>query len=855
MTIIPSTNIGLQTPTVTDPNLVGNLNTQAIINAEMQQYEQPILNLQNQQKTLNGNISDYQQINTDLTSLQTAANALSTSSDWQQMQATSSDSTVASATATQGTPAGSIQFVVQQLAAADTLVSAGSVSSTSDVVTSSPDLLLSQGGSQIGFSSLASSGLTLGQHTIKVTQASQAAQTVGSTDLSTSVSSSAPVTIGSTNDTITASVNGGTAQTFTIASGTYSSAASLAAAVNSAVSGAGLSAGINANGQLVLATANQGSTQSLQVTGGTALASLGLSTMASAATGVDGIVSVDGGAAQDVGTVSAGQALTLTASTGAIDATVVSAPPVAGGSLLQVGSLTATDVSTGNGSLADVVNNINAAGTGITASSVQTGTDSYVLQLTSSKTGSSNDLSVGTSAFTSAFGGWNVVQAGTDAKITVGSGANPYSLTSATDTFTGLLPGLSVTAEQTSTTPVTITVSPDGQTLANNVQSLVSAANTVLGDIQQYAGYDATTKQGGPLMGSAILQDLKNQIQGIVASTTGTSTLGNAESVGITLSKDGTLKFDQATFLSAFSANPTQVANMFTEGGTFAPTNTAYTGQVTVGSAQTATQSGIYDVTISQSAQQAVDTGSTFTVPSGGGSPTVSTPETLTIAMGGTSVDYTTTTGESLASIASGLNAALAKGDLAMSAQVVNVTGGQALQLESADYGTGASFTVSSTATGSGTTGLAGTSGSTTFSGVNVAGTIDGIAATGIGQSLSLPTTASSPAAGLSLDVTTTGITSSTDLGSLTYSPGIAQSLADVADGLSNATSGSITTTIKNLQNQALGLNPQIQMYQNIAAEEQKMLTDRYSQLQVTLGQLQNQSSSLASALSGIPGI
>jgi len=70
---------------------------------------------------------------------------------------------------------------------------------------------------------------------------------------------------------------------------------------------------------------------------------------------------------------------------------------------------------------------------------------------------------------------------------------------------------------------------------------------------------------------------------------------------------------------------------------------------------------------------------------------------------------------------------------------------------------------------------------------------------------------------------------------------------------MSNVASGSVTQTINSLQSQSQGLNPQIQFYANIAAEEQKMLTMQFSQLQTTLGSLQNQSQSLSSALAGLP--
>jgi len=56
--------------------LVSGLNTQSIISAEMAVYEQPLNNLQTEQSTINTKITDYQAINTQLLSLQQAADAL-----------------------------------------------------------------------------------------------------------------------------------------------------------------------------------------------------------------------------------------------------------------------------------------------------------------------------------------------------------------------------------------------------------------------------------------------------------------------------------------------------------------------------------------------------------------------------------------------------------------------------------------------------------------------------------------------------------------------------------------------------------------------------------------------------------
>jgi flagellar hook-associated protein 2 len=837
MTVVPS-SIG--TPSVVDYGLESGLNTQQIIQAELQPYQEPETDLQNQQTTINSNVSDYQQINSDLLTLQTDASKLATSSGWDVRQATSSDNDVITADAASGTPAGSLQLVVQQLATASSVVSSGTVASTSQIVDSEPSFLVSQGGG-LGFASLAAgTGLTLGSHAVEVTQSSQAASTTGTVALG-SQTSGIDVPSGAT---VAVTVDG-TAYNLAIAPSPTGgdSGSALLTAVKNAISAAGasgvLQAGYGANGNLILSTVDQGSSQSLQVTGGTALSALGLAAMASASTGVDGVVSVDG-TSTTLSTVTPGGAVALNGPNGTdITGTIVasSAQSQVNSSLLTTGSISATNVSTGNGSLADVVANINAAGLGVTASAVQTGPDQYLLQLSSSTTGTDSALSVDMNAFaSSSLGTLNVASAGQNAEVLVG-GAGGYAFQSQTNTVTGLLPGLSVTLEAASADPVTVTVSPDASAATTAVQNVVDDANAVLSDIQTDAGYNAQTKTAGPLMGSAVLQSVTNEIQSIFASVSGSSTLGNALNIGLSLS-GGQVSFDQSTFQSAFAANPTQVAAMFTQDGTFAPASPTYTGEVSLSYAGNTTQTGTYDVNVSQSATQATDTGAVLA------SASVSTAEQLGVSMGSQSAQYTTTSGESLTDVAAGLNAAFASAGLSLSAQVAD--SGQQLVLTSDDYGSQSAFTVTSTDAAAGSTGLAGT-----FSGTDVAGTINGVAATGQGQFLSAPL--SDPTlAGLSVQVTTPGLSTPTDLGSITYQPGIAQSLTSLARAMSDPTEGQITQTIKSLQNQSTGLNSQIAFYANIVSQEQTMLLKQYANLEETIGTLKNQGSALTAELAQI---
>jgi flagellar hook-associated protein 2 len=835
MTIVPS---AISNPSVVDFGLESGLNTQQIIQAELQPYQQPETDLQKQQATLNSNVSDYQQINSDLMTLQTDASNLSLASGWNARTATSSNDGVVTATAAPGTPAGTLQFVVQQLATASSLVSSGTVASTSQIVDSQPSLLVSQGGG-LGFASLGGTGLTLGAHTIEVTQSSQAASSTGTLALGSA--SGFAVTTG-TNDTIAVNVNG-TTYNLTLAASAGESGSALLTSVQNAITAAGgsgvLQAGYDANGHLILSTVNQGSTQNLQVTGGTALATLGLATMGSAATGVDGVISVDG-TANTLTTVTAGGPLTLNGAAGAVvTGTVIAgtSQSQANSSLLSAGSITATSISTGNGSLADIVANINSAGLGVTASSVQTGPNQFLLQMSSSTTGTASALSVDMNAFSgSSLGTLNVASAGKNAEVLVG-GTGGFALQSQTNTVTGLLPGLSINLLSASANPVTVAVAPDAAAATSAVQNLIDDANTVLSDIQTDAGYNAATKTGGPLMGSAPLQTVTNEIQAIFASINGSSTLGNALNVGISLT-GGQVQFDATKFQAAFAANPTQVANMFTQDGIFAPTSPTYTGEVSLSFAGNTSKAGTYDVQISQSAAQATDTGAILA------SGSVTVPEQLTVTMGSDTAQYATAGGESLSDVAAGLNSAFASAGMRVSAQVIN--GGQQLVLTSDDYGSNSSFTVSSSNAVAGATGLVGT-----FTGADVAGTINGVAATGQGQFLNGPL--SDPTlAGMSVQVTTPGISTLTDLGSITYTPGIAQSLTSLANAMSDPTRGEITQTVQNLQAQSTGLNSQINFYANIVATEQTMLLNQYAKLEETIGTLKNQGSALTSELAQI---
>jgi flagellar hook-associated protein 2 len=798
-------------------------------------YQTPITNLQNQQTTLKGQVSDYQTLNSDLQSIQTAAQALNTTSQWNLATATSSDSSVATATSSAGAQTGTLGFTVAQLAQGNVLLSSGGVSSEAATVTSASSILAATGGAGIGFSNLsAGSGLSLGSHTITVQQSSAAAELAGTPGASTTIQTGV-------NDTLDLSV-GGQDYTLTLQPGQNLTPTQLVSEINAAATTAGapVTASLSSTGSLVLQTNAQGSDATIEATAeSTAAASLGLPT-GQEAVGTDAIVSVDG-TTTDLSSLAAGGTVTLNAPSGTITATV-SDTPSAAGSLISAGTADAALVSTGNGSLSALVQNLNGAGLGLSATAVQEASGDYRLQVAASQTGLSGSVSLDTSGLSSgSLGAISTITDAQDAEVTVG-GASGYTLQSSTNTFNSLMPGTAVTVAALGS--ATVTVSPNATGEATAVQTLVNAANQALSDISSLAGYNESTKTAGPLMGSAVVESIQQSILSAVASAAGSSGLGSPSAAGITLTSEGTITFDQSTFETAYANNPTAVAALFSAGGTYAPSAPATAGQVSLLYAGTNTPSGTYALSITQSATQASDAGATL---SGG---VVTAPETLSISSDGSSASYTTAAGESLDSIATGLNNAFSANGLALSAVVSD----NELSVESINYGSAATFSISSSAPGSGTTGLGGATANdpTTYAGTDVAGTINGEAATGNGQVLAA--SSSGDLDGLSFLVTTPGVSSATSIGSYAYTPGLAQQLASIGDTASNASSGSLTNEINGLSNESTGLNSQITNYTSLEESQQTLLTNRFAQMETTLGTLKNESSELSSQISDLSG-
>jgi flagellar hook-associated protein 2 len=823
-----ASTIGASTTSSTSAisGLGSGIDTASIINALMAINGQTKTTLQTQQGLISTKISDYQDLNSKMLSLQSAARALQGVGDWQQLVASSTNSTVATAVATGGGSAGSLTFSVANLASANVLATGQPVTSTSSIVASAP-IFVASGGYALGLRTVSGdASLSLGSHTIAVTQASSGASVTGSGP-ATSTTISAGV-----NDTFSAVLNGQSVS-YQLAAGTYSTS-QLATALATASGGALTATADPATGALTVSSANEGSAASLQVTGGNALGSLGLSAGASAQ-GSDGIISVDG-QSTTLSSLVPGGAVTLSSGNGGSVTAVLDGH-------LAVGTMSGSQVAVGDGSLSSVVSAINAANQGVSASAIRTGDNAYRLQLSSQATGANARINIDASAFAGA-GGLHTVAAGADALLHVG-GVDGYDVASSTNTITGLMPGVDVTITGTTTAdnPVTVNAAADSSGLADSVNTFVTSANTLLDQLNTYGGYNASTQVAGDLMGDAALMTLRRQVLSLVSTVrTGPSGTG-VDTAGIDLTSDGHLSFDRTAFATAFAKDPAGTAARFSAGGTLTSSSSAYAGSVAFVYAPGKVAAGAYDVTISQSATKAALTGATV-------AGTLTAGETLSLRSGTTVASFTASAGQSLSDVAKGLNAAAQKAGIGVSAAVVTDSTGSHLQLTSQSYGTGGSFDVSSTGTGTGLTSGAGAW--TSYAGLDVAGTINGIAATGSGQTLSVPTTTTGGIGGLALQITAAGITSGNpvSLGTFNYAPGVAAQMEGLSEQFADPINGTFAFSLTQLNAQYKGLTSQISDADVLLTQQRSLLQQQFDAMEVAIATLKNTGDLLTSALS-----
>ena len=236
--------------------------------------------------------------------------------------------------------------------------------------------------------------------------------------------------------------------------------------------------------------------------------------------------------------------------------------PLAAGSFTITANGTTTTISTGTGTstLSNVVSTINSDNLGVTARVVTDATGSR-LAIVSNNSGSASNFSVsaptgGSLSFTQAVNGAN-------ASLTV----DGLSISSATNTVTGAIPGVTLNLLNAAPgTNVSLAVAPNTSQVSTAINQFVSDYNTLITAIN--AQYSDTSGSGEGVLASDpavrnLQSDLQNALDYLYTPASGSTTVSNLTSLGISVGKDGTLSVDSSTLNSALQNNFSDVQTFF----------------------------------------------------------------------------------------------------------------------------------------------------------------------------------------------------------------------------------------------------------------------------------------------------
>jgi len=226
-------------------------------------------------------------------------------------------------------------------------------------------------------------------------------------------------------------------------------------------------------------------------------------------------------------------------------------------------------ISPEDSSLNGIASAINAANAGVVASVVNDGSGApFRLLITASKTGTANAINTiqGTGALAGILPGkasMETITVADNATIRLGDKDNGLLLTSASNRFDGLIPGLTINLLATGD-GLTINVANDTTGARKSLQSLVDTYNGAKSFYDGNSKYDQSSKTSGALFGDYEIRSQLNNVErelskSISGQPEGFKTLND---IGIRLGTDGNMTIDAVTFDAKLAQNPAAVTSL-----------------------------------------------------------------------------------------------------------------------------------------------------------------------------------------------------------------------------------------------------------------------------------------------------
>ncbi|MES2305354.1 MAG: flagellar filament capping protein FliD [Gemmatimonadota bacterium] len=391
---------------------------------------------------------------------------------------------------------------------------------------------------------------------------------------------------------------------------------------------------------------------------------------------------------------------------------------------------------------------------------------------------------------------------------------------------------------------VTLTLTAEDATAENSIAvgHFIDPARTAMqafadayNKLSTFVKAQSTVTNGATpaLYGDSMIRSVRNGLPSVLLQAVGgaAADLATAASVGLSLSRDGTINFDSTKFEAAFKDRFAELPALFNERRSASGTGLSF-----ISSANNSSE-GDFAVDVTTVATRASYSTSGFSGTYDAGV----TPDTITFrdTKNNTTVDVALTTGMTSSDIVAALTAAFAANNLDLTAELA----GNDIKVSHNAYGQLAGVTVTMQGAGDGASEAWSSDGSAF--GTDVAGTIGGKAATGTGQLLvgdSGQTTAGLVAL---YQGASTGA-----VGNLSLALGTGARVERLLSSFLDTATGVLDSRVTSLTNRSDGLTTRVANMDERLARRRASLLRQFVLMEQNISALQKQSTALGSLTS-----
>lgn len=221
----------------------------------------------------------------------------------------------------------------------------------------------------------------------------------------------------------------------------------------------------------------------------------------------------------------------------------------------------AHEVTADSQSLDDVVEAVNTSDAGVIATKVSVGGGNFRLQFASKTLGEDGAFSVFEGSGTGTPVALTEIQGATDASITIWAGTPAAQIiTSKTNSFDDVLPGVSLTVSAVSVDPISVTITRDDAAISKSASAFVDALNGIFTEIASKSTVTSSTDATGTtkttagiFTGDSTVREVNRKI---LAAASDPINGRSPSEFGISITKNGAIEFDAVKFKEAMAKDP-----------------------------------------------------------------------------------------------------------------------------------------------------------------------------------------------------------------------------------------------------------------------------------------------------------